>query len=307
MQLHRLLVVSALALAATAPAATAAIRADYVRAAQNADGGWGLGPGQTSTDLGTGWAALGLAAAGHNPLDLHRRGRTPIDFMRRRISRVTDIGGIERTVLVVRAAGLNPRRFGGRDLVAAIGRRQQRSGSIAGFVSYTSFGILALRAAGVARGSTRVARAARWLVRQQNADGGFNVRGRGGRSGIDDTGYALQALAASGRRGSAASRRAVRFLKRHHSGDGGFALIPGGRSNAQSTAYAVQGLVAAGIRIGALRRNGRTPLGYLASLTERSGRVRYSRTSTQSPVWVTAQALPAFAQRPFPLRPVRRR
>ena len=306
MQPLRLLLVSALVLAVAAPTASAASRADYVRSAQNADGGWGLGPGQTSTDLATGWAALGLAAAGHNPLDVRRRGRSPIDYMRSRARRVTDIGGIERTVLVVRAAGLNPRRFGGRDLIAAIARRQQRSGAIAGFVSYTSFGVLAYRAAGMSRSSSRIRRAARWLVRQQNADGGFNVRGRGGRSGIDDTGYALQALAAAGRRRSTATRRAVRFLLRHHAGDGGFALTPGGRSNAQSTSYAVQGLVAAGVRIGTVRRSGRTPLAYLASLTERSGRVRYSRTSAQTPVWVTAQALPAFAQRPFPLRPVRR-
>ena len=49
--------------------------------------------------------------------------------------------------------------------------------------------------------------AARWLERHQNRDGGFNVGGRGA-SGIDDTGYAVQALAAAGRRGSAMRRAA---------------------------------------------------------------------------------------------------
>ena len=39
---------------------------------------------------------------------------------------VTDIGEIERTVLVLRAAGLSPRDFGGRDLVAAILRQAPR-------------------------------------------------------------------------------------------------------------------------------------------------------------------------------------
>jgi hypothetical protein len=29
--------------------------------------------------------------------------------------------------------------------------------------------------------------------------------------------------------------------------------------------------------------------------------VRYSRTSAQTPVWVTAQALAAFAKRPLPV------
>ena len=37
-----------------------------------------------------------------------------------------------------------------------------------------------------------------------------------------------------------------------------------------------------------------------------SGAVRYSRTSAQTPVWVTAQALAALARKPFPLAPVPR-
>jgi hypothetical protein len=36
------------------------------------------------------------------------------------------------------------------------------------------------------------------------------------------------------------------------------------------------------------------------------GAVRYSRTSGQTPVWVTAQALAALARKPFPLAPVPR-
>jgi len=38
-----------------------------------------------------------------------------------------------------------------------------------------------------------------------------------------------------------------------------------------------------------------------------AGFVRYSRTSTQTPVWVTGQALAALARRPFPLARVARR
>jgi len=33
------------------------------------------------------------------------------------------------------------------------------------------------------------------------------------------------------------------------------------------------------------------------------GSVRYSPTSAQTPVWVTAQALTALAGQPFPVRP----
>jgi energy-coupling factor transport system substrate-specific component len=57
-----------------------------------------------------------------------------------------------------------------------------------------------------------------------------------------------------------------------------------------------------------VRRGGsRTPLGYLRTLVGSDGAVRYSRTSRQTPVWVTAQALTALARRPFPIRPRRAR
>jgi hypothetical protein len=80
---------------------------------------------------------------------------------------------------------------------------------------------------------------------------------------------------------------------------------PGGQSNAQSTAWAVQGLVAAGRDVETVRRSGsRSPLGYLESLIAPNGSVRYSRTSAQTPVWVTAQALTALAGVPFPVGPV---
>ncbi len=299
-----LLLVLALPLAAP-PAADAASRADWLARAQNRDGGFGAAPGAGSSQLMTGWAALGLAAAGRNPLTVRRGGRSPVDAMRRTFAGVRDIGGIERSILVLRAAGLNPRAFAGRNLVREVLAKQGRDGNIAGYVSYTSFGVMAWRASGVPSNDRNLRRAVGWLLRQQNPDGGWSVSGRGRPSSIDDTGYALQALAAAGRRRSRAVSRGARFIVRRQNRDGGFALGRSGASNAQSTAYAVQGLVAAGRRHP--RRGGRTPLRYLATLTEPSGRVRYSRTSTQTPVWVTAQVVAAMARKPYPLRPVRRR
>ena len=56
--------------------------------------------------------------------------------------------------------------------------------------------------------------------------------------------------------------------------------------------------------MGAIKREGsRSPLEYLESLIAPDGSVRYSRTSAQTPVWVTAQALTALAGRPFPIAP----
>jgi prenyltransferase beta subunit len=118
---------------------------------------------------------------------------------------------------------------------------------------------------------------------------------------------ALQALVAAGRSRRGAVARGVAFLVRRQNPDGGFPLQPGAGSNAQSTAWAIQALVAAGRNPDRVRRGGsRTPVAYLRTLVAPDGSVRYSRTSAQTPVWVTAQALTALARRPFPIRAPRR-
>ena len=266
--------------------ARAAGPADYVRGAQNGDGGYGMTQSGGSSQLATGWALLGLAASGQKP------GPAAIAYVRRGVGALREIGDIERTVLVVRAAGQDPRRFGGRNLIADIMRSRRKDGSFSGFVSYTSFAILALRKSGVSASSGTIRSAARWLERHQNSDGGFNVGGRGA-SGIDDTGYAAQALVRAGRR--TAARRAATFLARQQGPQGGFPLTRGGALNSQSTAYAVQALVAVGGHESAVRRG----QAYIRSLTEANGLVRYSRTGRQTPVWVSAQALLALHRRPF--------
>ena len=293
------------AAAAQADAAAARASLRYLLGAHNADGGWGPAPGQRSNQLHTGWAALGVAAAGRNPLDV---GPTaPIAYIRAHARGLNDLGALSRTILVWRAAGLSPRHVGGRDLLAELLAEQRADGSFAGRVNTTAFAALALRAAGRAPSSRALRRAGRWLARQANPDGGFNFAGRGGPSGIDDTGAAIQGLAAAGRRGTRTVRRAAAFLVRRQNRDGGYPLLPGGFSNAQSTAWAIQGLLAAGRDPARIRRAGsRDPLAYLRSLTAPSGEVRYSRTSRQTPVWVTAQAVMALARKPLPLAPVPR-
>jgi energy-coupling factor transport system substrate-specific component len=302
----------ALALALTLPAAAVAAAprepVSYLLRAQNTDGGFAGAPGQRSTQLHTGWTALGLAAAGRNPLDVRTGGRSVVDYMAAHARELSDLGEIERTILVLAAAGRDPRRFAGRDLVAELVRAQRPSGAFANRVNTTAFAVLALRAAGRSTSDRALRRATAWIAGQANPDGGFNFAGKGGPSGIDDTSAAVQALASGGRRGSAVVRRAGTFLVRAQNGDGGFPLIGGGASNAQSTAWAVQGLLAAGRNPDRVRRAGsRTPLAYLRSLITASGAVRYSRTSTQTPVWVTGQAVAALARKPLPLARVPRR
>ncbi len=275
----------------------------FLARAQNTDGGFGADRGRASDQLDTSWAVMGLRAAGRNPNRVRRNGRSPVDYIVRGIGQVRGIGDVERTILALRAAGRSPRNVGGRDLVGELVRKRRPNGSFAGLVNQTAFAILALRAAGRPRGDRTVRAAAGWLASQHNADGGFNFAGRGGRSGIDDTAAALQGLVAAGKRRTQTVRRAAAFLAAGQNADGGLPLTPGADSNAQSTAWAIQGLVAGGRDPARVRRGGSvSPLAYLRSLQGSSGAVRYSRTSTQSPVWVTAQALTALARRPLPIR-----
>jgi hypothetical protein len=182
---------------------------------------------------------------------------------------------------------------------------QRRDGSFDGLTDRTAFGILALRASGMARHSASVRGAAHWLLVKRNRDGGWG-NAPGSRTDIDNTGAVLQALAAAGRRGPVA-RAAARWLVRSQGGDGGFPLNRGGDSNSQSTSYAVLGLAAAGRPPRTVKRNGHTPLFFLTSMQAHDGSFRYNRQSAQTPVWVTAQALLALKAKPLPLRPAARR
>jgi prenyltransferase beta subunit len=282
----------------------------YLAKAQNADGGFGGTAGQSSSELFSSWAALGLAAADRNPLSLRKGGHTVLDAIRAQAGSLHGAGDIERTILALHACGASVRSLPGggvgRDPVVRLLRFRARDGSFGELTNLTAFAILALRAAGYSTHDRVLRGAASWLTRQQEADGGFGFATRGGGSDIDDTAAALQALVAAGARGKTTAAHAVAFILGAQNLDGGFPQQTGGESNAQSTAWAVQALDAASRNVEAVTRQGsRSPLGYLQSLVASDGSVRYSRTGAQTPVWVTAQALTALAGKPLPIAPVR--
>ena len=196
----------------------------------------GPAPGAGSTQMHTGWAALGLAAAGRNPRDVERGGNSVIDYMR---ANAGDAARRPRRALAhdprpARRRRCPPARLGGRDLVGELAREQEGDGSFAGLVNTTAFAVLALRAAGRGDGRPRGARAARRSSpARPTRDGGFNFAGKGGPSGADDTGAALQALAAAGPRAARGSRGARRAgSSRHQNADGGFSLQGGAEQRA---------------------------------------------------------------------------
>jgi energy-coupling factor transport system substrate-specific component len=274
----------ALALLAAPALANTEKAITYVERARTPDGGFAGAAGGGSADpIYSGWAAIGLAAADRWP------GDATADYLEREASNVNDVGDMERTILALRSAG-RPATALTRRLAA----KRRADGSYEQLVNRTAFAILAFRAAGRRPDGKTIA----WLERRQNRDGGWSTTGRGAPSTIDDTAAVMQAL-----RARRSTTRAAAWLVRQQNPDGGFPLSPRAPSNAQSTAFAVQALLATRRDPDRARRRGaRSPLAYLRSLQQDDGSVRYSRTSDQTPTWVTAQALAALARRPLPVQ-----
>jgi energy-coupling factor transport system substrate-specific component len=278
-----------------APPAQASVASDalgFLQRAQNRDGGWGQARGAASTPLYSAWALVGQGAARDGRCDA-----AGVRYVQRHTVQAT--GDVERTILALRAC-----RRGTGSLDRRLRARQGKDGSFNGLTNLTSFGVFALRAGGLSARNSRLRRAAAFIARQQNHDGGFSYARRGSGSGVDDTAAAVQALVAAGRsrtRGPVA--RAVQFLRVSQRADGGFGATRRLSSNAQSTSWAVQAFVAAGVDPDRVRRGGsRSTTAYLRSLASPDGSVRYSRTSRQTPVWVTGQALAALARKSLPIR-----
>jgi energy-coupling factor transport system substrate-specific component len=287
-----------------ASAASLSPELSFLSSAQNSDGGFGGARGQSSSELYTAWTAMGLAAAGRDPADVRRGGHSLLDSLRAEASTLNGLGDAERTILAASACGASSYSFAGRDLVAEVLKARDSDNSFEHLVNLTSFAIFALRAVGHSPSYPAIRDAAGWIEQQQNSDGGFSFGEHGSSSDVDDTGAALQALVDAGARNARILDAAAGYLIRSQNLDGGFPQQSGGESNAQSTAWAIQGLIATGRHPNTVRRRGsRSPVGYLESLLAPGGSIRYSRTSSQAPVWVTAQALIALAGKTFPVGP----
>jgi hypothetical protein len=259
----KLILVAAAAVALASPAT-------YLQAHQAADGAFAEPNGRASPQL-TAWAALGLRSARADTgnalayLVAHEDElRTPTDV----------------ALVALAEAAL------GRDPQPLLARLPARPASVNGAI----WQLLALRQA---RRSPPPA-IVRLIRNAQARNGGFGWA-RGIAPDSNDTAAAVMALRAAGVTGTPI-RRALAFLARLQNRDGGFELTQGRGSDAQSTAWTVQAFVAAG------RAPPTKALAYLRSLRRSDGSYRYSHAYAVTPVWVTAQVLPAMLRKPFPLR-----
>jgi energy-coupling factor transport system substrate-specific component len=264
----------------------------WLEAAQNEDGGYGESVGAASGQEMTGWAMLGLEAAGINPLDVTTAGKSPVTFLQEEIATVQSPGDLARTILALEGAGVEPREFAGRNLVAALLAKRRPDGSYEDWPNSTAYAVLALRSAGI----SNVGDSLDWLREVQNEDGGWGDVA-GSPSNADGTGAVLQALSPS----SKSAQRAVGYLRQAQQKGGGFRLGGNGALNTQSTAWAVEGLLAAGADPAQFKKGGKSAYEYLESNQAGDGHYRYSSGSDQTPVWVTGQVLVAAAHKHLPL------
>jgi len=263
--------VLALPLVALALATPITQSADYLESRRGPDGGVSEPGGRADAAL-TAWTILALRSIGRDP------GRASREYVRTAAPE-------DMTQTALRALAL-----GDEQLLNRLDAARQPDGRIGPLVNSTAWSVLALRAAGRPAGPATV----RYLLRRQRKTGGWSWHPRGPPDS-NDTAVAIQALRAAGVRGRPLSRGA-RFLRRLQAPSGGFRLVPGREPDAQSTAWAIQGLLAAGLRPGPAAYR------YLARLRRPDGSYRYSKRYAVTPVWVTAQVVPALAGKPFPLR-----
>jgi len=263
-------------LAALAVALTAT-PAGFLQAHQ-APGGAFAETGGSQGPLLTAWAALGLRAAGADT-------GNSLDYLQAHEAGLAETTDAELVALAESALGARPAK-----LIARIHSDQRPDGRIGPNVNSTIWGILALRQA--RQPAPRAA--VRFVLRKQARSGGWAWY-LNGRPDSNDTAAAIEALRSAGVSGRPI-RRGLAYLLRLRNRDGGFELTAGRGSDAQSTAWVVQAFVAAG------RAVPKGSIAYLRRLRRPDGSFRYSKQYATTPVWVTAQVLPALARQPFPLR-----
>ncbi len=89
----------------SAHAASLTPELSFLTSAQSSDGGFGAAKGESSSELYTAWAAIGLAAAGRDPASVRRDGHSVLDALRAEASTLSGLGDAERTILAAAACG----------------------------------------------------------------------------------------------------------------------------------------------------------------------------------------------------------
>lgn len=276
----------------------AADAAGWLAARTEADGGLsnGFAPG---SDVGaTADAVVALAAAGR-PTD------ASLGFLAAQVrtNKKLTVGLIAKITLAVHAAGDDPKKFGGADLIARLLAAYRPDTGVIGDSVFThSLALLAL-----ARTDSRIPEnAVKTLESLQAPSGGWAFTG-GDKADVDTTAVAVQALIAAGRpadRGPAG--RGMGYLHSLQNADGGFPYqVPseyGTESNVNSTALVAQAVIAAGDQPESWAAARGNPLSFIVIMANSSGAFGFQKSFDADNVLATAGAVPALLRKPVGVR-----
>lgn len=276
---------------------TSARAVEWLVSKQEADGGISNGFAAGSDLSATADAVIALSAAGHDVAALKSKaGASPLSYLQAQVaSKKLATGQYAKIAMAVKAAGLNPAQFGGKDLVAMVlAGYNAETGVIGDNVFTHSIAMLALAKAGASIPETAIST----LESLQSASGGWAFMGAGD-ADVDTTALAVQALIAAGRPAtSGPAGRGLGYLHSLQNADGGFPYQSpsafGTDSNASSTAVVAQAMIAAGIQPEAWAAAHGNPLSAIIVLQQSSGAFAYQASFLGDNALATIAAIPAL-------------
>ncbi|MCB9176913.1 MAG: hypothetical protein H6648_07100 [Caldilineae bacterium] len=278
----------------------ALLAADWLAGFQTASGGLADHPGFTVEAI-AGFRGAGIPLLGPQA----DAGRGLADFLAAQAGVYAADGAAPagKALAGVVAAGLDPRRLAGGDLIARVEATYSPTSRWYGASVWDqAWAIIGLRAAGRPVPPEAVAA----LASASAASGAWGGMPMAEAADGDSTGLVLQALAAAGARAEQPEvAAALSWLEGMRQADGGFAHErPEDGSNLNATALIVQGLIGLGLDPSDPRwtRVDRSPLDYLTSRQQPDGRLQFAAEPVEvSDLVASLQGLPAMAGRSMPL------
>ena len=268
---------------------------NYLKTNHLDDGGFGSG-GTTE------WVIMAIASAGQDPRQWQREGHSPLDYLGT-LSPTSNPFDWIRMTLALTAMGEEPRDFHGVDYLQMI-KGHYKGGQFGDPLSLRDdyWAVLALVSAGE-KSSKEVQDSQGFILTHQNPDGSWSASTTGIETCADNTAGALVALMASGYKPETeAVRKALTYLKGVQGHDGGFSYLfmP---SNSASDAWVIQALWAVGEDPSGWRQRHGDLIGHLLTLQQSDGSFKWTADAANSPLLMTAYAVPALLGKPYPISP----